>query len=390
MAATALPPFVCEALPECFTWNSLADEAVLRGLPPAPALLLLIDAEQRPVLLATTQHLRRFVTGRLAVADQAPRPRADLRQIVRGVRWRTVASPLEGRWWHYRVARVLYPDRYREMLAFGPAWFLHLDARQRVPQIRVSNRIWCTGGQFVGPWPTRREAQETLDGLCDLFDLCRYPEQVQRTPHGTRCAYYDMGRCDAPCDGTALLEPYVERCRQAWAFVCGRMAPWIEAAETRMRAAAREQRYEEAARLKQQIDLVRRWQREWPGRIRLAEQWNDLLALPVGRRRAWKLLLFRQGDLLDGPVLRERDLPGQAAEWARQQMQAETGHSDATVRMEQTWMVAHFAARNEAARAVVVPLGATAITQEVARRLEETLKAKRPTEGAKGMRDPRT
>lgn len=352
--------FVHEALSESLAW---AGAAPIGELPGSPTVYQLQDAEGRHLLLATTQHLRRAVAGRLSPGEaESPSRRADLAAVVRRVRWRRVSCAFEARWWHYRLARVLHPQDYRKRIGFRPAWFLHADWRQPIPEIRVSDRVWLSAGEFLGPWPSQRAATEALHGLWDVFDLCRYPEQIRRAPRGQRCAYYDMGRCDAPCDGSAGLTPYVERCRAAWGFAVGRhggAAGWIEQAVAQMRAAAREQQFERAGLLKGQIAFAQRWLAEWQPRVRPLEALRYLIALPATRRKAWKLFAFRAGTFADGPLVKEPDAGATAREWLKQ-LSCAGETDDAVARMEQTWLLAHLLHSKEAETAAIVGLDGAA------------------------------
>jgi DNA polymerase-3 subunit epsilon len=345
------------ALPNVHTWTDRPRPEDLAPLPGCSAVFLFIDEAENPVQLLTTQQLRRLVTSRLSEPDQPRRGRADLAAVVRGVRWRQTHSPFEARWWYYRLARVLHPHEYRKLVSFGPAWFLQVDWTEPVPELRVTERIWCVRGEFVGPWPAHKACRQALEGLWDLFELCRYPEQVRKAPDGTPCAYADMGRCDAPCNGSVPLERYIDRMRSAWQFAQGGVAPWIQSATQRMRQAAGEQRYELAGQLKQQLDFAQSWQQHWSPTVHPAHEMNLLLAIPATRRKAWKLFLFRQGHLTDGPLLPQRKLPAETPVWLTEQLSQPvdtlTAQLDDVVRMEQTWLVAHFL-QHKAARAAII------------------------------------
>ena len=348
------------ALPELHTWSGRPDADTLKALPSAPAVYLLIDEQSRPVQLATTQSLRRLSTARLADAEREKRGREDLAAVARGVRWRVVGSPFEARWWYYRLAREMHAREYRKLISFGPAWFLHVNWDKPVPEIRVSERVWRDAGEFLGPWPSRRQAQAAVEGLWNLFDLCRYPEQVRKAPHGERCAYAEMGRCDAPCDGGVPLTAYVERTRAAWRFAAGAIDAWITSAEQTMRAAARELAFERAALLKEQLAFARHWRSMWSAVVRPLAEYNWLLLLPVTRRKAWKPFVLARGVLRGGAVLQDRKLAGGVCAWLAADALVDTEGNGAaesdTVRMEQTWLVAHFLQHREADAAIRVPL----------------------------------
>ena len=372
---------ISTGLPQLHTWAGRPAPTDFATLPNCPAVFLLLDADDRPIQLGTTQTLRRQLVARLAVPSDPRRGKVDVAEIARGVRWRPLATAFEGRWWYYRLARALYPGEYRRLISFGPAWFLNVDWTAALPEISVTERIWCRPGEFVGPWPTHAACQEALAGLWDLFDLCRYPEQLRRSPRGTRCAYADMQRCDAPCDGSTRPAPYVERCRAAWQFACGQAPTWTATAHERMNAAARAQQYEMAALLKKQLAFAARWLSNWAPNLRTTADWHFVLALPAARRKAWKLLRCWNGDLDEGPTSPDRRLGAEAGAWLDAQLSAApvpAGRLDDVVRMEQTWLTSRLLWRANREPHVLVPLHGAPSPRDVEQVLvERTLALRR-------------
>ncbi|MBI5865328.1 MAG: hypothetical protein HZB38_12625 [Planctomycetes bacterium] len=343
-------------LAESLDLGGVAMPEALASLPGVPAVYLLVDAEKTPIQLATTQHLRRAVTSRLSRPDAStPSKRAELSGIVASVRWRPVTCVFEAAWVYYRLARELHPTDYLDRIAFGPAWFLHADWSRPVAEIRVTDRIWRTPGEFVGPWPTQRAAQQALEGLWDLFDLCREPEQVRRAPAGQRCAYADMGRCDAPCDGTAPLVPYTDRVRQAWKLAVDGPDAWLLDADARMRAAAAAQQYERAALLKKQIEFARKWAVATAPGVLHDSAMQFVLAFPVTRRRAWAMFLFRFGGLEAGPAIANRRLTQELEPWLRTATTRTLVEAD-EIRMHQTWLFSRWLARRGSDACVFVQI----------------------------------
>ena len=361
-----------QALPEELAWSGPPQKDDLAKLPGCPAVYLLLDEAGTPVQLAATQQLRRLALARLLEPPEPHRGRANLNEVVRAVRWHRVYSAFEGRWWYYRLARAMYPQHHLHLISFGPAWFLEVDWRQHVPEISLTKNIWQDENvECVGPWLTHDSGQQALEWLWGLFDLCRYPEQVRRAPEGTSCAYAEMDRCDAPCDGSAPLERYVERCRAAWEFTCGAVRPWIDAAKHRMKAAADSQQFEQAGRIKKQLAAAWKWHDNWLPLTRPAEELNYLLAIPVTRRRSWRLFLFRRGHLDEGPILTDRQLPKSAGSWLQERLSRAPEATDTPVRTEQTWLVAHFLKSKEGDASLIRALP----TLEVPSDLEDELRA---------------
>lgn len=343
MSATS-PADIALQLPETLDFSARPEVGQLNQLPGRGVIALLLDAADQPVQLLSSQNLRRWALARLTPPEGGS-SRADLGAIVRRVRWHVVYSTFEADWRYWRLARMLHPREYRRMISFGPAWFLNVDWAGRVPELRVSERIFAAEGEFLGPWPSQRLAQQSLECLWDLFDLCRYPEQVRRTPLGVACAYHDMGRCDAPCSGAAALEGYVGRVRSAWAFASGGGGEWLVEAEQRMRAAAAATQFEVAGLIKRQQLAARQWLEEWSPRIRRERALRAFLLLPAPRRRAWTPFLFDRGALLAGPLLADRRVATAGQAWlaeALAQPRTPAANSDL---MELTWLFARLLQR---------------------------------------------
>lgn len=373
----AAASLIHSTLPDVQRWTGPPTAESLAPLPNIPAVLVFVDERDQPVQLLTTQQLKRLAQSRLSTPDEPQRGRADLTEVVRGVRYRRVSCPFEARWVYYQIARELHPHEYRKLVSFGPAWFLHVDWAQPIPELRLTERIWCTAGEFVGPWQTRKGGQQALEGLWDLFDLCRYPEQVRKTPHGNRCAYAEMGRCDAPCDGSVPLAAYVERCRAAWRFANGAVSAWLDRAQRDMQAAAADQAYERAAQLKQQIEFGRRWAVDWQPHVGPATALRYVLALAVTRRKARKLLLFVDGHLIDGPVVADRRIAKEVSPWLETVLAAPRSATGDVQRMEQTWLLCHLLAGRERASTIVLPFAPATDIDSLRQQLQTELEAMR-------------
>ncbi|MFN0134601.1 MAG: hypothetical protein ACKVS9_00615 [Phycisphaerae bacterium] len=362
------------ALSESHRWTERPTIDALKPLPNAPAVYLLVAADDAPVQLGTTQQLRRLVSSRLIVESDVPTLRADLGEIVRGVLYRPVSNSFEATWWYYRIARELHPREYRKMIGFGAAWFLHVSFDERLPEIRVTDQIWRSPGEFVGPFGPQRAAHQALETLWDLFDLCRHPEQYRKSPSGSRCAYADMGRCDAPCDGAAAPQAMIERTRAAWRLATGGGAEWLVEAAARMKQLAAALQFERAAQAKQQIDAVKNWQSVIAPRVLADRDMRFVVALPATRRAAWKFLHFSLGELVDGPLIATRKLATELTVWLASVLAAAPNvlgdaspafvaanavptnlppALDPVMRMEQTWLVARLLDPTDKPRAVI-------------------------------------
>ncbi len=233
------------------------------AVPAKCAVYLLACGElgHEPLLLATVGNLRAALQRRL---DDAPpdvhTKRVAYGQICSTLHWRIVHSPFAANWWYWRAAKTLFPDRYRELLGWQSSWWIGVDPKTPFPKLRRTQDLSDPGLECAGPIRDRTAAGKLIDTVEDLFDLCRYHHILLQTPHGKACAYKEMGKCPAPCDGSVPLSWYDGQMRAAFRFITGEnsfRAQWRTAEEIRMKSAASTLAFEQASRIKQRIERAR-------------------------------------------------------------------------------------------------------------------------------------
>ena len=234
-------------------------EAWRLQVPAKGACYVLEEAGGRAVLLASCADLRQALVRRLGPQEQGQTPskRVDYRSIVRRVRWRPVYSRFEANWTYLENARDLLPGTYRRLIKHWRSHWLSVELGDPHPRFIASDRPAGEPETCFGPLADARSARGIVELLEDVFDLCRYPSTLVLSPNGQACAYKQMGRCPAPCDGTVPMETYREQVRSAVEFLTQPRQAWIERVTCAMKEAARLQRFEEASRYKRQIERVK-------------------------------------------------------------------------------------------------------------------------------------
>jgi excinuclease ABC subunit C len=232
-------------------------ELFLRQFPAKWAVYLLADDTGRPVQLLCVKNLRYSVKRRLGIeeADAAPSRRVDYRGLVRRVSWRRVDSAFEADCVYLEFARLLFPRTYQGMVGFRPAWFVHVNPDSQFPRYIKTRDLGIQTGVLIGPLEDKHVAGRLVEQAADWFDLCRYYHILIESPHGKACAYKEMGKCPAPCDGSISMEQY----RRLVDWSARSIVDPIEMVrdqQKRMKAAAAELRFETAAKIKMFIDSL--------------------------------------------------------------------------------------------------------------------------------------
>jgi excinuclease ABC subunit C len=126
--------------------------------------------------------------------------------------------------------------------------FIKVTLQEPYPQVLVTRRVRKDGARYVGPFTSVGPLRQALEAVKRLYTVrsCRYalPDEAPARP----CLDYHIGRCRAPCVGLQSQEEYREMIGDMLRVLDGETGALREAAETRMREAARALRFEEAAR----------------------------------------------------------------------------------------------------------------------------------------------
>lgn len=324
-------------------------------------MYLLTTAEDHIVQLASSGNLRRAILNRLAGQvendGQPPSPhsrkRIDLAEIVRRICWRTAHSAFEISYEYWRLARVLQPETYLKQVAFGPAWFVHVDPASDIPRFLVCKVLRSPPGVELGPFFTNSDATRFVQILEDGFDLCRYDHILEQAPRGKACAYFDMGRCPAPCDGTIPMSRYRKMVADTLAFAAGDRQSVYGRCEAAMREAAGRQAYEEAARIKLRLARLREIEHQAFAHAGPLERFNWLIVQRGGGRTKVKPFFVRAGVITPGETVALKQLDAAVTRWSDEMAtgvgnpKSSTVLSDHQSLSEQIWLVSHFLGKKD-------------------------------------------
>ncbi len=282
-------------------------EAFLRQAPAKWAVYLFADADDNPLQLLCVKNLRYSLKHRLQGETISLTKRIDYREIVRKIHWRRVDSAFEADWVYHDIARQIFPASYQGMVGFRPAWFIHVDPDAEFPRYVKTIKLTEKPGVYVGPLEDKHAAARLIELIEDAFDLCRYYNILLESPRGRACAYKEMGKCPAPCDGSISMEQY-HRMIEWSAATLADASEMIHQQNDRMKQAAAELRFETAAKIKAFIDQLSKLGK---GAFRHARLLRDLAYItlqPGPKAGSAKLFLILPGlieeiaDILAEPI----------------------------------------------------------------------------------------
>ncbi len=132
---------------------------------------------------------------------------------------------------------------------------IRLDPREEFPALSVVRRVKSDGALHFGPFASSAAVRQTLKEIYRIFPLRHYPLETCRR-RGRPCLFYQIGQCSAPCHGRISAADYRQLVKGVTALLSGRETEVIGSLRREMEAAAAGMRYEQAARLRDQIRAI--------------------------------------------------------------------------------------------------------------------------------------
>ncbi|CAM4093902.1 excinuclease ABC subunit UvrC [Serratia silvae] len=152
----------------------------------------------------------------------------------------------------------LYQPRYNVLLRDDKSYPLIFLSADSHPRLTVHRGAKHAKGEYFGPFPNSYAVRETLALLQKLFPVRQCENSVYRN-RSRPCLQYQIGRCLGPCvAGLVSEEEYRQQVDYVRLFLSGKDQQVLHQLITRMENASKLLNFEEAARIRDQIQAVRR------------------------------------------------------------------------------------------------------------------------------------
>ena len=239
---------------------ALAFRPAAGTVPEAPGCYLFLDGNGRVLYVGKARILRQRLASYFGAWTTIPERNRAMLESARSVEWMVVDSEsaaLHLEWTLIQRHRPRHNIRFRDDKSYPE---LVLTTSDEVPRARVQRGRVAAGDRRFGPYVSASDIRATLDLLIRVFPVRTCSDGVYDRAHRSDrpCLLHHIGRCAAPCTGVVSPAEHRELVDGLADFLDGRTGPVLDDLETRMRDAATEQRYEVAARLRDQLEAARR------------------------------------------------------------------------------------------------------------------------------------
>jgi excinuclease ABC subunit C len=227
-------------------------KAQIARLPEQPGVYLYGNRAGETIYVGKARALRDRVRSYLGARGTSPRTEALLDEIA-GLDVIVTDSVVEALALENNLIKERSP-KYNIKLRDDKTYpYLRLSTSEAFPRVSVVRRVAADGNYYAGPFMPASLAWQTRSLSHKLFGIRSCREEI--TGHrGRPCLEYDIKRCLAPCVvSICTAARYQHAVRDARLLLDGRTEELIADLESRMYAAADEERFEQAAQLRDTI-----------------------------------------------------------------------------------------------------------------------------------------
>jgi excinuclease ABC subunit C len=234
-------------------WTERLDE-----LPTGPGVYLFKNAQGRVLYVGKAQSLRARVRSYLGPGGDGRHQVPHLLERVADVDVLVTPSVKDALLLENELIKQHRPPFNVRLRDDKQYLGLRLDAREAWPRLQPVRRFRDDGAQYFGPYTSSQALREAVSNLRRIFPLrsCSDSTFKDYARRGRPCIEFEMRRCLAPCCGRIEKAAYAELVRGTSLFLRGRSEELVSHLQERMDEAAREERFEEAARVRDQIGAV--------------------------------------------------------------------------------------------------------------------------------------
>ncbi|HEX6163212.1 MAG TPA: excinuclease ABC subunit UvrC [Vicinamibacterales bacterium] len=224
-------------------------------LPEQPGIYIYYNAKGETLYVGKARSLRDRTRSYLNAYGMSPRHDALLDEATR-IEVIVTDSVVEALALENNVIKQRSP-RYNILLRDDKNYpYLQLTTTEQFPRVLVARSVERDGNMYAGPFLPAKFARRTMSLTHKVFGLRSCNEVIT----GTRqrpCLEYDIKRCLAPCVVSICSpERYAVAVADTRLFLEGRNEELAEQLRSRMLEASSEQRYEEAAQLRDAMRTV--------------------------------------------------------------------------------------------------------------------------------------
>ncbi|WP_409472774.1 excinuclease ABC subunit UvrC [Streptomyces sp. HC307] len=229
-------------------------------IPDSPGVYRFRDEHRRVIYVGKAKSLRQRLANYFQdLAGLHPRTRTMV-TTASSVEWTVVSTEVEALQLEYSWIKEFDPRfnvKYRDDKSYP---YLAVTMNEEFPRVQVMRGHKKKGVRYFGPYAHAWAIRDTVDLLLRVFPVrtCSTGVFKNAARTGRPCLLGYIGKCSAPCVGRVDAEEHRDLAEEFCDFMTGRTGTYLRRLEKQMTEAAEELEYERAARLRDDIEALKK------------------------------------------------------------------------------------------------------------------------------------
>lgn len=231
-------------------------------LPDTPGVYMYFDSDGTVIYVGKAKNLKRRVSSYFNRTHDSLRTNLLVRAISD---MKYIVVPTEQDALNLEASMIKeYQPRYNVLLKDDKSYPWIVVTNEPYPRVFLTRQKIKDGSKYYGPYSDTGAARATLDLIRRIYPIrsCRHlitPEYVAKGK-GRLCLDYHLKRCKGCCTGLITTDTYGSYIDRVRAILRGDISELLQYLKGEMEKLAMDLRFEEAQELKEQYDIIKRYQ----------------------------------------------------------------------------------------------------------------------------------
>jgi excinuclease ABC subunit C len=229
-------------------------------IPDSPGVYRFRDEHGRVIYVGKAKSLRQRLNSYFQDLAGLHQRTRTMVTTAASVEWTVVSTEVEALQLEYTWIKEYDPRfnvKYRDDKSYPS---LAVTMNEEFPRVQVMRGPKRKGVRYFGPYGHAWAIRETVDLMLRVFPVrtCSAGVFKRSAQIGRPCLLGYIGKCSAPCVERVTAEEHRELAEEFCDFMGGSTGAYLKRLERQMQQAAEEMEYEKAARLRDDIEALRR------------------------------------------------------------------------------------------------------------------------------------
>lgn len=181
----------------------------LKDLPAEPGVYYMLSNSGEILYIGKAKNLRERVSTYFRHNDNITYKIKRMLAGVRNLKWEITDSELSALILESKMIKMHKPRFNTAIKRFRFHPFLKLDIQNEYPRVITVYEIENDGAYYYGPFTSRGTVRHIYKTLYESFKLRKCDDKILKaSPDASNCMYFDIGKCDAPCNLSVSRDKY--------------------------------------------------------------------------------------------------------------------------------------------------------------------------------------